>query len=341
MQNRSWINLNRRCLYWVIGLSSFLGVNSNAQDIDSDFYGEYKNPTEYLEKVIKADSVSVVDTVYVKSIEEGLKLRYAYFNPSTGQINVNLLGIEPEFERQAKSASPGSQISELYKDLLAGVKNTSSELPAMWTHEKRHEINSGINLFGLDFEQLVEFPFWDEVSARIDELLLRRQVYLKTKNIDKAFVGVKFEDSYKSDMFRNYARYLSGRKIVEEVTIKEAEKLLEFAIKDLICDKQLYSQTMPAVLQYKLFKTHQNYLKHFNDIDTQKEKTNWDAVMTQMFAFDNCNIWQLCGAQIFNKQKKKFKKISKEKSFANGIANLAGTYQESINRFAGMASNNR
>lgn len=329
LENRNWVNWNRHRIFLMTSLLFLFGNNKTAaQETESNFYNEYKNPTEYLNKVIKADSTVVIDTVYIKSLKEGLAFRHSLYNPRTNSIHISLLEIEPSLSQTAKE----------YNTLQNGVRNIANELPAIWIHESKHKKNAQINLMGLNFEQLTELMFWDEVSARIAELLLRRDVYLKSEDLEQAFIGVKYGDEYKSKIYKSYAYYLSHKNLTSDITKHEAKKLLELAVLGFTEDKELYAKTIPGALHHRVFKTGQECMLALNS-DDAVILTDWDVVMTQMFEFDNCNIWKLCGSEVFEKQKKKFQKIIKRKSFQYGIEKFCKDYGQGLNEFTYDLSN--
>ncbi|MDR0726589.1 MAG: hypothetical protein LBF37_00835 [Rickettsiales bacterium] len=325
--------------------------NSQAQNIN--FSDGWNVATQ---KFIQNNSDSLdfsIDTIFITKPEDIVGKNLAFYDLLSKQISASYLKIDSTFEEQAIRAASTSPISHKYKILKSGAELTNAEILGYLIHELRHRRNAEINMFGLDFDQLVEFAFWDEVSARVAELLLRRQAYLQTGSHQEAFTGVMFDTiekdvftgiaeesiGYKNRMFKLYGNYLDDHNIDSIPSQKEAKKILEYAVSGLIDnrnDQKLYVQTIPSLSQYRLFKTPQSYLLHYNGAPNDSPVTSWDIVMSQLFDFDDINIWDLCGASHFEKQTKKFQKIKAQEDYAQSITKLGASYQESIDKFSAL-----
>lgn len=331
-------------------MSIFGFGRGNAQEQNLDFSQGWKTATEYFIKHKSAALGVSVDTLTVSDEKDVIGKNWAFYDIKSNNISTKHFKIEKSLETAALNSSPNSPISDKYNSLKAGIDRINSELLGNIAHEVRHKQNAEINTFGLNFQEIIDFAFWDEVSARIAELLLRRQAYTQTGSIQEAFTGVIFErktqhpltgeisddHSYKNKMFQIYSNYLKTRKIKSEISIDEAKKLLECACVGLTEDKQdseLYAKTIPAISEYRLFFNHQTYLLHFNGTPALNEPTDWNQIMTQLFEFDGLNIWQMCGASEFNRQAKRFNRITKEEIYVTKMTKLGVSYQNSIDNF--------
>ena len=312
-------------MFLTFGLSSLLGISTaNSRDFDVDFKDGWRTATENFIRTIP-DSLNIsIDTVQVDKAEDIIGKNVAFYNHVSKQIVIK------HFETSTTNKSSTFQ---------AGIELINLEQLAYITHELRHRHNAEINLFGLDYQQTLDFGFWDEVSARIAELLLRRQAYLETGDLGDAFSGVVFniansEDiAYKSNMFKKYIRYLSNRKIKENITVAEVKFLLKIASTGLVeskSDIELYAKTIPILSEHRL---HDQIQSHYRPASEIKVAT-WNSVMSQLFDFDGVNFWQLCGVKIFQKHQKNFQKITRNQNYTDRMMLMDAAYKETLDSFA-------
>jgi hypothetical protein len=285
---------------------------------------------DFISQILERDSSVIVKTVLVRDYSEIAGKNHDFYNAKSGQITITVFKIAPEMTNPPK----------ILKDDIARV---NSEIIWTYLHESRHLKNAKISLAGLNSRQIMDFMFFDEISARCAELLFCRDIYLKTKSVKIAFASKKYEISglspagskitetvYVSETYQKYADYLSKGKIQNKITKDEAIKMMQFALVGFT-DRDnvpLYSQTMPLLIAHRMQSAYRDYLLFV--AEKSAKMNSFESAMRAAFDFDGVNFYDLAGAREFEKIIPGFSKIKDNKKFKTRFANFAKDFPDMI-----------
>jgi hypothetical protein len=217
--------------------------------------------------------------VYTSDMKSLQKINLGGFDVRTGKIHIKVFAVDSILQAKGAGASPGSPISNIYKEVLELIDANNALLSAVFIHEYKHLLNSSINMRGLSVDELSDAVFYDEVSARLFELMYYREKFIQTRNADETFAPVMFRDtdyskinhdgygeqlSFLTKALERYYTYLKNSSPKGEASAKELSRILEYCAEDIGSTKtkrRLYGKTMPWLVEAKAFNTHVDWLR--------------------------------------------------------------------------------
>ena len=341
--------MSKRHRLWTLGISALLSMGTSYAKISNDSIPATKEiaaaPTTYdkpqvpahnwyselntwLENASLADFVSEnlpfvkIDSIDIKNIDDfekifGARTRLklpAQYNPIKNEITIRVISL-------TRFSVNDTGISIIRHEEAFQIKKFAERYNktalACLAHELRHYINANsISLYGLSGTDIALLQVYDEISARIEELLLRRNIFMTTKSIQN--ISTDHQGYYSEDKFKPYYKYLrkNHESISDTMTMAEADMVINCAIKNFMTRDTYaaYQKSIPQVIYYKLQMVTQKYIKTENKSDLQLN--NMADALNQMFTFHNCNILEIASPKVveaLHKEMVKFIKKSNSK----------------------------
>ena len=245
--------------------------------------------------------------------EDAPPMMPAQYNLVKNEVTIRLINSD---NFSAGSTGPSIIHNEEIFQIKKFIQQYNKMSLACLAHELRHCINANtISLYGLTGNDIALLQVYDEISARIEELLLRRKIFIATKSINET--SSDYQGNY-SEKFKPYYKYLrkNGDFMTNTLTQAEADIIINCAIKRFTARDAYvtYQKNIPGVIQYKLQIIGQKYIKTENKSDLQMN--NMSNALNQMFTFHNCNILEIASPKVveaLHKEMVKFIKKSNSK----------------------------
>jgi hypothetical protein len=267
----------------------------------------FPKPADFLDSVKDRLPPVKIDTVSVKRIEDlqqgivaydGNLIRLAYFLSDLRT---------PDFRSKKESLE--------FNFISKAIENHNIRIPALYVHEQRHYLNGlAVSKLGLSAVQIVQLNIHDEISARVADLLFRREVFLESRSVSDAFAGLARNDlpsefpydSKSLEIPLGYKTWLGKNTgITAEISQEEADVILEAAIKMLSANFQdWYAGDIIAISADDLNGNTREYSR-FNlspaDFAPPQKAIGFGAGVHSYYSFatgrGTVNLLGLCGAQ--------------------------------------------
>ncbi|MDR1361478.1 MAG: hypothetical protein LBJ18_04260 [Rickettsiales bacterium] len=260
----------RKSILWLFGISALLSFGkASAQNSNTRATLTWPSAKEFLSD-INADSAARkhihTDTLLLNDTSPFLDM--AEFDQKKDIINLHYLELGPELKSKKNLLSRdatlyGLELANLAK-FESHIKNAGLLLPVSYAHEEKHRQNfHNVSKIAFGSEQLLEFHFYDEITARVAELLYRRDFYLKSRNLPAAFTGTnltKFPLNKSALGTKGqpglYADWLfNNSDISENITVQEIDILLKTAT-------QIYENAFAMDISLAISRAYYEYRKN-------------------------------------------------------------------------------
>ncbi|MDR2413011.1 MAG: hypothetical protein LBD50_02240 [Rickettsiales bacterium] len=295
-------------LIWIMTAMSLLGLSkANAQESS-----KWPDNHRFLKTILANTSNLRIDTVYVAD-EFDIDTQQAFTNAKTNEIIIKYFypGISRhEYEKKYPPLTGNTQMGpnirqkmaaadELvsFDQLLREIELMNNNIPTAIVHELQHRKNRVFYSDGFDFRQTALFDIFDEVSARVAELLFCRDLFLENRNMAEAFLGPQsrkeskvFTDDWSAGA-KSYAKWLRENPQISKIPSKnEISRIIRTAALDILAhDWKNYVQPMSMLLTYQI-------RKKSNKIPQKVDSAKFSGILSSLCSFCDVNFLDECGA---------------------------------------------
>jgi hypothetical protein len=271
---------------------NFSSWPSNAQFVD--FLKKYPNV--------------VIDTVPVQSLgelesviaSETNPFYIAHYNPITDDIHLSYL--------DAKNATVGNyygrddreNIISSISILKGKARSVQANMVCCFIHDRKHMLNRHlISLMGLSVPQIVQIQIHDEITAQIEEMLFRRQIFMNTKSITQAQTGVEaggIRAINGLSCYHDYLKYLKKHKddLPPNPGSDEMDLIIKVAIRNFKCDILQYEKNIAQLAWWKVIKVHREYIGLDTVPVTKTDSLGYDGKVRAIYQFGSVSVFDIC-----------------------------------------------
>jgi hypothetical protein len=217
-----------------------------------------------------------VDTVFVKSLNEFYEklsdpekpFLPAYFNQANNDIVINLLQVRGAATADYFGKGSREDAINGRSALANAIEQYNDGAMGLLIHELKHFKNKrNTSPFGKTVAQHCQLPVHDEISAPMEELLDRREIFMKTGDLKEAMRGVA-EGSFRTgnngvSCFYDYFKFLKKNKasLGAIPSRQEMDIIIKVAIENFMRAENIYQVNIPKITRWALTRAFQQYIK--------------------------------------------------------------------------------
>lgn len=283
-----------------------LVVPPDEQEFDFNFESWPSNE-EFVARLANHPNV-IIDTFFVKSLQEMNDIIYstskpfyiAYYNPIKDNIHLSYLDNRGASLTNYHGVDNRENVINSIIMLKDKAKSIKANMVGVFVHEWKHLKNRKlIALRGLTVSQIAQVQVHDEITAQIEELLFRRNIYTKTKSISQAETGVEswgIRTINGKSCYGDYMKYLKNNSdTLQTVPLPdEMDLIIKVAILNFLSDQLQYEENIIRISQWKIVQAHREYIQPDTIVATPTDSCSFDDKIKAMYQFGDLNALELC-----------------------------------------------
>ncbi|MDR1360700.1 MAG: hypothetical protein LBJ18_00090 [Rickettsiales bacterium] len=287
---------------------SFLGAPRNSyinkvqsfNDSVKNIKSGWPNPREFLDKTAAQNACIKICEIVVNKVSDISETQHGYYDPRSNTVIINWFVMPKEAYAMSFANHRNNKILR-YDEMAREVNLKNSAVPIVLIHEMKHfRDRNSYSRIGMTASQIAQINIIEEITARIEELLFRRDVFLQTNSIDAARTGIFgngksqiFLGNYDDEM-GGYDDWLEKNIIAGGISATEINALINCAIKMTKNHLSQYKKSIPAVIRYDFFDVRNRIVKHMQGKNIITEFVGFEGAKRRTLAFNGIEFLNEC-----------------------------------------------